>query len=184
MLNNVQKEHKMSRLIFSLAMVAALAACSSAPVSQQEQSAKLVEKVVPEWFLSASSTPSAYKSAGDGVSGSISGAIGNARANAFEGICQAAGGTVRSQTKIFRQDTETKSTSMSSTAIRNFCPDVDVSGASIEKQVVVRDGERFRAFVLVSLDKGAASDKAVRASAASEFKELDQLNADHRAQKR
>lgn len=174
----------MSRLVLSLAMVAALAACSSAPVSQQETSAKLVEKVVPEWFMNASSTPTAYKSAGDGVSGSISGAIGNARANAFEGICQAAGGTVRSQTKIFRQDTETKSSSVSTTAIRNFCPDVDVSGASIEKQQVVRDGERFRAFVLVSLDKGAASDKAVKTTAAQEFKELDALNADHQAQKR
>lgn len=173
------------RLALSAVLVATLAACSSTPpVSQQEQSAKLVEKVVPEWFLNASSTPTAYKSAGDGVSGSISGAIGNARANAFEGICQAAGGTVRSQTKIFRQDTESKSTSMSTTAIRNFCPDVDVSGASIEKQQVVRDGERFRAFVLVSLDKGAASDKHVRTTAAQEFKELDKLNAEVQSQKR
>jgi predicted acyltransferase (DUF342 family) len=184
MINHVRKEHKMSRLILVAAMVATLAACSSAPVSQQEQSAKLVEKTVPDWFLAASSTPTAYKSAGDGVSGSISGALGNARANAFEGICQAAGGVVRSQTKVFRQDTESKSSSVSTTAIRNFCPDVDVSGASVEKQLIVRDGERFRAFVLVSLDKGAASDKAVKTTAAQEFKELDQLNADHQAQKR
>jgi predicted acyltransferase (DUF342 family) len=184
MLNNVRKEHKMSRLVLSLAMVAALAACSSAPVSQQEASAKLIEKEVPEWFIGAASTPTAFKSAGDGVSGSLSGALGNARANAFEGICQAAGGTVRSQTKVFRQDTESKSTSISTTAIRNFCPDVDVSGATVEKTKVIRDGERFRAFVLVTLDKGAASDKAVRATAAGEFKELDALNAEHQAQKR
>lgn len=168
-----------SKLVLSLVVVAALAACSSAPVSKQEASAKFVEKEVPSWFMQAASTSNAYKSAGDGVSGSLSGALGNARANALEGICQAAGGTVRSQTKVFRQDTESNSQSISTTAIRNFCPDVDVSGAVIEKQHVVRDGERFRAFVLVSLDKGAAAEKAVRTNAAAEFKELDKLNADH-----
>lgn len=173
----------MSKLILSLAVVAALSACSSTPVSRSEQSAKLVEKVVPAWFMEVTNSPIAYKSVGDGVSGSISGALGNARTNAFEGICQAAGGTVRSQTKVFRQDTESKSASISTTAIRNFCPDVDVSGATVEKQMIVRDGERFRAFVLVSLDKGAGFDKAARTNAGKEFKELDQLNSEYQTQK-
>lgn len=158
--------------------IAALTGCSSTPPTRAEASAKLVEKVAPEWFMEVPKTGAAFKAVGDGASGSISGAISNARANAFEGICQAAGGTVRSQTKIFRQDTESNSQSMSTTAIRNFCPDVDVSGAVVEKQSVVRDGERFHAFVLVSLDKGAINAKTTKTNATSEFADLDKVNAE------
>ena len=116
----------------------------------------------------------------------MSGALSNARANAFEGICQSAGGTVRSQTKIFRQDTESASTSLSTTAIRNLCPDVDVTGAVVEKRKIMQDGARFRAFVLVALPVGdknvlartkQADKLQLKATQTSEeaFKELDKL---------
>lgn len=176
----------MNRNLLKLAVIAAavsLAACSTTKTADAEADAKqvasaqAVEKALPDWFLEVPKSSSAYKSVGDGVSGSVSGALGNARANAFEGICQAAGGKVRSQTKVFRQDTESDSKSISTTAIRNFCPDVDVSGATVEKQQVIRDGSRFRAFVLVSLDKGASTTKEVSATADKAFKELDDLNA-------
>jgi hypothetical protein len=141
---------------------------------------------IPDWFVEVPKSSDTIYSVGDGVSSSMSGALGNARANAFEGICQSAGGTVRSQTKIFRQDTESSSTSLSTTAIRNLCPDVDVTGAVVEKRKVIQDGARFRAFVLVALPMG---DKNVLArtkqadkvqlkatqSSGEAFKELDQL---------
>jgi hypothetical protein len=141
---------------------------------------------IPDWFVEVPKSSDTIYSVGDGVSSSMSGALGNARANAFEGICQSAGGTVRSQTKIFRQDTESSSTSLSTTAIRNLCPDVDVTGAVVEKRKVIQDGARFRAFVLVALPMGdknvlartKQADKVqLKATQSSEeaFKELDQL---------
>jgi len=178
--------------------VAGLAACSSTKpqtVTQMPQPVPVAPQVVavqtqlsqiPDWFVDVPKEVGVIHSVGDGVSSSISGALGNARANAFEGICQSAGGTVRSQTKIYRQDTETSSTSLSTTAIRNLCPDADVTGAVVEKRKVIQDGSRFRAFVLVSLPMGekntlARQKQADRVSeraagnAQQEFKELDEL---------
>jgi hypothetical protein len=143
--------------------------------------------VVPDWFTDHPNRADAIVSVGDGVSSSVSGALGNARANAYEGICQGAGGTVRSQTKIFRQDTENNSASMSTTAIRNFCADVSVAGAHVERSKVIVENGRYHAFVLVSLPlgdknlpatkkKALAEDAQVKANAQREFKELDDLN--------
>lgn len=189
----------MKKILSILAVCAAMTACSTAPtqpaqpaprvtiaVSPQEASAQRVIESVPEWFMSVPKSDTAIYAVGDGFSGSLSGALGNARANAFEGICQSAGGTVRSQTKIFRQDTEQSSTSVSTTAIRNLCADIDVSGARIEKREVIRDGNRFHAYVLVAFPLGDANviartkqaDKlAEKAMGAREreFKELDNI---------
>lgn len=177
----------MKKIILPIVVVA-LAACSTStpaptPIDKQEQSARVVEKNTPEWFLTMQQSPSAYKSVGDGASSSMSGALSNARTAAFEGICQAAGSIVRSQSKQFRQDTDSSSSSLTTSVTRNFCPDVDMTGAVVEKQHVIRDGSRFRAFVLVSLDKGVSTDKSTRNTAAQEFKELDQLNEDHQSRK-
>jgi hypothetical protein len=186
--------------IASIALLAALTACSTTqPVAQTpmpapkpvyanagEAAAQNVIDNVPEWFVDVPKKDSVIYAVGDGVSGSLSGAIGNARANAFEGICQAAGGRVRSQTKVYRQDTEASSTSVTTTAIRNVCPDVDVTGANVEKRHVIRDGNRFRAYVLVALPVGEANklarqkqmDKLQERAMANrdrEFKELDNL---------
>ena len=184
--------------IASIAAVLALAACSTAqPVAQApapkpvyanagEAAAQNVIDNVPEWFVDVPKKDNVIYAVGDGVSGSLSGAIGNARANAFEGICQAAGGKVRSQTKVYRQDTESSSTSVTTTAIRNICPDVDVTGANVEKRHVIRDGNRFRAYVLVGLPVGEANKLArtkqmdklqerAMANREREFKELDNI---------
>ena len=184
--------------------VAGLAACSSTkpqtvaqmpqpvPVAPQVAAVQTQLSQIPDWFVDVPKEAGVIHSVGDGVSSSISGALGNARANAFEGICQSAGGTVRSQTKIYRQDTETSSTSLSTTAIRNLCPDVDVTGAVVEKRKVIQDGSRFRAFVLVSLPMGEKNTLArqkqadriserAAGSAAKEFKELDDLTEKNKA---
>lgn len=175
----------MSRRTFAImsaiVAAAALTACSSTPKDGNERqvaSAKLVEKNTPDWFTEVPVSNSAYKAVGDGVSSSMSGALSNARTAAFEGICQSAGSVVRSQNKQFRQDGESASSSVNTSVTRNFCPDVDVSGSVIERQQIFRDGARFRAFVLVSLDKNAAANKSVRATAAKEFNELDRLNSE------
>jgi hypothetical protein len=204
------RQGEIMRNLLVLVAVAGLAACTTAPKADtaaqiQPLPARPVQMTiapvnsvqntldqVPDWFVDVPKEAGVIHSVGDGVSGSISGALGNARANAFEGICQSAGGTVRSQTKIYRQDTETSSTSLSTTAIRNLCPDVDVTGATVEKRKVIQDGSRFRAFVLVSLPMGdkntlARQKQADRVSeraaggAAKEFKELDDLTEKNKA---
>jgi hypothetical protein len=185
----------MRKLLVILSVASTLAACSTAqqpqaiaqPVAVQPVQAQAPMSAIPEWFTDHPKSDEALYSVGDGVSSSVSGALGNARANAFEGICQGAGGTVRSQTKIFRQDTENGSTSMSTTAIRNFCADVSVAGAHVEKSKVIVENGRYHAFVLVSLPLGdknvitrkkqaQADDVAVKTNAQKEFKELDDLN--------
>jgi len=166
-------------------------AVQSAPVpvqtfTPQEQAVRNAVSQIPDWFVEVPRVENTIHAVGDGVSGSISGAIAQARANAFEGICQAAGGKVRSQTKVFRTDTEKSSTSVSTTAIRNLCPDVDVTGAVVEKRKIIQDGSRFRAYLLVALPVGEANvlartkqaDKMQELAIGNkerEFKELDQL---------
>lgn len=189
----------MKKILSIMAICAVMSACSTtqpqvqapAPVkvvyaSAQEASAQRVIDNVPEWFVDVPKKDNTIYAVGDGFSGSLSGAMGNARANAFEGICQSAGGTVRSQTKVYRQDTEQSSTSVSTTAIRNLCPDVDVSGATVEKRHVIRDGNRFHAYVLVALPLGETNvvartkqaDKLAEKAIGNrdkEFKELDNI---------
>jgi hypothetical protein len=190
----------MKRLLSTVALLSLVACSTTQPVAQTtvqpkpapvfvntgEANAQRVIDNIPEWFVDVPKKDNVIYAVGDGVSGSLSGAIGNARANAFEGICQSAGGKVRSQTKVFRQDTEQSSVSVTTTAIRNMCPDVDVTGANVEKRSVIRDGNRFRAFVLVALPMGEANtlartkqadklaDKALSARD-REFKELDSI---------
>ena len=184
-------------LVGVLGIVALVSACSTAqpvaqapvravPASVQEASATRAMDAIPDWFVEVPKVDGVIHSVGDGVSSSMSGALSNARANAFEGICQSAGGTVRSQTKVYRQDTESSSTSLSTTAIRNLCPDVDVTGAVVEKRKIIQDGSRFRAFVLVGLPMGEKNTLArqkhadkiserAAGNAQREFKELDDL---------
>ena len=192
----------MRKSLVSLSLVGVLTACGTtqpqtpvAPVqnpqpvpavSPQVASVQRAMDAVPDWFVDVPKSTDTIYSVGDGVSSSMSGALGNARANAFEGICQTAGGTVRSQTKIYRQDTDTNSSSLSTTAIRNLCPDVDVTGATVENRKVIQDGARFRAFVLVALPMGEKNilartkhndrmqEKAMQSSEDA-FRELDNM---------
>ena len=155
-------------------------------VAPQEIAAKRAVDAMPEWFMNLPKSDTKIYAVGDGVSGSMSGALSNARANAFEGICQAAGGKVRSQTKVFRQDTESSSTSVTTTAIRNICPDVDVTGSVVEGNKIIQEGNRFRAYILVALPIGESNvlartkqadkiqEKALGARE-REFKELDRI---------
>ncbi len=174
----------MTKTFISILMTWALVGCGTAArTDPQETSAKLTEKETPAWFLKPETNLSSYKAVGDGVSASMSGALSNARTAAFEGLCQSAGSVVRSQSKQFRQDTAQSSQQINTTATRNFCPDLDVAGATVEKQHVIRDGYRFRAFVLVSLSKSATSSRDYKTTSEAEFKELDRMNEEYKNNK-
>lgn len=183
----------MKRVILAGAVLAVLAGCSTTDKYEKraevdrERREKAADRVIdgaPDWFSKPPTSKEAIYAVGDSYGGTLSGALSNARANAFEGICQASGGTVRSQTKVYRQDTQDASTGLTTTAIRNMCPDVDVTGAEVDKHKVIRVGDRFHAYVLVAMPLGDANilartkqrDRLQRqALGASEraFKELD-----------
>lgn len=181
----------MKKLVLVLAVGSLLTACGTtgtqtAQQKYQAQQAQASVDNIPSWFTEVPKADDAIYAVGDAVSGSASGALSTARANAFEGICQTAGGKVRSQTKVYRVDTEKSSTSTSTTAIRNFCPDVDVTGASVTKTAFIQEGGRIRAFVQVKLPIGDANvlartkqreqmERQAVSNMKEEFKELDRI---------
>lgn len=181
----------MKKLLLVLALGSMVSACSTtgpqtAQQKIQAQRAQASVDNIPSWFTEVPKADDAIYAVGDAVSGSASGAMSTARANAFEGICQTAGGKVRSQTKVYRVDTEKSSTSTSTTAIRNFCPDVDVTGATVTKTAFVQEGGRIRAFVQVKLPIGESNvlattkhrnqlERQAVGNMKEEFKELDRI---------
>jgi hypothetical protein len=102
-----------------------------------------------------------------------------AKAIAYAKICTAAGGKVRSQTKVFTQDNGTTTTEMSEMAIRSICPDIDITGVETVEMKHVADGNRIRTYVLVALPIGSANTmktaKEAQRSSKEAFEELDAI---------
>ena len=188
----------MKRLVLVSAIGAVLAGCSTTSdvyekraEAARERQERAVDRAIdeaPKWMTELPKSNDAVYASGTAVSGDYSMALGIARTNAFEGICMAAGGKVKSQTKVFRTDTERTSTRLNTTAIKSMCPNVDITGAEVVSDggvKVVRDGTRFRAYVLVALPIGEANTLATTKEANRqarlaisrrdiEFKELDE----------
>ena len=185
----------MKRVLSIAAVAMLMTACSSTktdPYEQRvaamrEQNAQVVKQTIseaPEWMTKLPKSDSAVYASGTAISGDFNMAKDIAETNAMRSICMAAGGTVRSQTKVFRVDTESTSNAVNTTAIKSMCPDVDVTGAEIKDIKIIESTGRFRAYVLVALPMGEANiiartkerDRAARAAmgrADREFKELD-----------
>ena len=119
-----------------------------------------------------------YESA-TATSGDFAMADMKAKAIAYAKICTAAGGKVRSQTKVFTQDNGTTTTEMSEMAVRSICPDIDITGVETVEMKHVADGNRIRTYVLVALPIGAANvmknSKETSRSAKEAFRELDEI---------
>lgn len=184
----------MKRILAIIAIGIAVTGCSTSKDpyerradAERERQAKSVERTLdkaPEWMTKLPKSADAVYASGTAVSGDYNMAKDIAETNAFRGICMAAGGTVRSQTKVFRVDTDNSSAAINTTAIKSMCPDVDVTGVEVSDIKVIQDGNRFRAYVLVALPIGEVNKMAaakerklnVRATiqrADREFKELD-----------
>jgi hypothetical protein len=185
----------MKRVLSIAAMTLILSACSSTksdPYDQRvaamrEQNAQVVRQTIseaPEWMTRLPKSDSAVYASGTASSGDFNMAKDIAETNAMRSICMAAGGTVRSQTKVYRVDTESTSTAVNTTAIKSMCPDVDVTGAEIKDIKIIESAGRFRAYVLVALPMGEANVMArtkererlargAMGQAEKEFKELD-----------
>lgn len=152
----------------TLALLASLAACSSAPketyerraYEQQQQQQKAVEQSIdqaPKWMTNLPQSNNAVFAAGSSVSRDMSMADWKAKMVALGKICVAAGGRVSQQGKIFIQDSESQSSEISEMAIKTFCPSVDVTGAEVREIKRIAEGSRYRTYMLVALPTGNAN---------------------------
>lgn len=181
---------------FALALVASLAACSSAPkdsyerrvYDEQKQQEKAAERSVdqaPKWMSELPESKNAVFANGSSVSRDMSMADWKAKMVAMGKICVAAGGRVSQQGKIFMQDSESTSTEISEMAIKTFCPSVDVTGVEVREIKRIAEGSRYRTYILVALPTGDANllqkrkdalaqQQRARARSGEAFREMDQ----------
>ena len=133
----------------------------------------------PEWMTRLPKSPNAVYENGTATSGDFGMADMKAKTMAYAKICTAAGGKVRSQTKVFISDNGTSTTEMSETAIRSICPDVDITGVETVEMKHVAEGNRIRTYVLVALPMGGAnvmkSSKETMRNSNEAFRELDEI---------
>jgi hypothetical protein len=177
-------ESKMNKklVVVPLMLTAFLGACST----QNSFEKRAERQMEPDWMTEPpKNSNSVVYASGTASSGDFNMAMGVARTNAFEGICMAAGGAVKSQTKVYRNDSDRSTTSLNTTAIKSICPSVDITGAEVVESKVVAEYGRYRAYILAALPIGEANvlkttkvgdhlSKLSITSRSAEFKELDE----------
>jgi hypothetical protein len=182
------KGDKMLKLLTVVAVAGVLSACGTTqyqtradmyptgPTAAQQKSA--IEQA-PEWMTKLPKSANAVYESATATSGDFAMADMKAKAIAYAKICTAAGGKVRSQTKVFTQDNGTTTTEMSEMAIRSICPDIDITGVETVEMKHVADGNRIRTYVLVALPIGSANTmktaKETARSSKEAFQELDEI---------
>jgi len=133
----------------------------------------------PEWMSKLPKSANAVYENGTATSGDFGMADLKAKTIAYSKICTAAGGKVRSQTKVFMSDNGTTSTEQSETAIRSICADIDITGVETVEMKHVAEGNRIRTYVLVALPMGGAnvmkSSKETMRNSKEAFRELDEI---------
>lgn len=189
----------MMKNFLALALVASLAACSSAPKDTYEkrvyeeriQQEKSVERSIdkaPKWMTELPESKNAVFANGSSVSRDMSMADWKAKMIAMGKICVAAGGQISQQGKIFIQDSESYSTEVSEMAIKTFCPSVDVTGVEVREIKRLSEGNRYRTYMLVALPTGDANllqkrkdmlaqQKRSQARSVDAFREIDAAKA-------
>ena len=185
----------MMKLLTVVAVAGLLSACGSTQYQTRadlyptgpsaKQQADAISQA-PEWMTKLPKSANAVYESGTATSGDFAMADMKAKAIAYAKICTAAGGKVRSQTKVFTQDNGTTTTEMSEMAIRSLCPDVDITGVETVEMKHVAEGNRIRTYVLVALPMGDANimrttkvnearAAEARARAPESFKEIDDI---------
>lgn len=176
----------MKKLALVVAVAGLLSACGSTQYradaySNPQATANMKSAIseAPEWMTKLPKSANAVYENGTATSGDFAMADMKAKTIAYAKICTAAGGKVRSQTKVFTQDNGTTTTEMSEMAIRNICPDIDITGVETVEMKHVAEGTRIRTYVLVALPMGGANimktSKEVGRSSKEAFQELDEI---------
>ena len=177
----------MKRLLTVVGVAGLLSACGTNSIQsdytkQAQQQAALqtanmqsaIDKA-PEWMFKLPKAPGVVFENGTATSGDFGMADMKAKTIAYAKICTSAGGRVRSQTKVYSADNGTTTTEQSEMAIRNICPDVDISGVETVEMKHVAEGTRIRTYVLVALSADARNHQDTKRSAKEAFKELDEI---------
>jgi hypothetical protein len=152
---------------------------------QSKQMEDAISKA-PEWMTRLPKSANAVYENGTATSNDFAMADMKAKTIAYAKICTAAGGKVRSQTKVYQQDNGTTSVEASEMVIRSICPDIDITGVETVDMKHVADGNRIRTYVLVALPFGDANSMKkmkqadqntanARADSKEAFKELDEI---------
>ena len=183
--NQTLKGNEMKKLALVVAVTGLLSACGttgqyssyqSGPTPAQQSQAI---SQAPDWMTKLPKSANAVYENGTATSGDFALADMKAKTIAYDKICTAAGGKVRSQTKVFTQDNGTTTTEMSEMAIRSICPDIDITGVETVEMKHVAEGTRIRTYVLVALPMGGAnimkSSKETARSSKEAFQELDEI---------
>ena len=114
-------------------------------------------KEAPEWMSKLPKAPGFIFENGTATSSDFGFADIKAKTIAYSKICTAAGGKVRSQVKMFKQDNGDTGIEQSEMALRSMCPDVDISGVETVEMKHISEGGRIRTYVLVALPIGNAN---------------------------
>ena len=175
----------MKKLAIVVAVTGVLSACGStgtnysAQYNQQstQNSAQMANAIsqAPEWMSKLPKAAGYVFENGTATSSDFGFADIKAKTIAYSKICTAAGGVVRSQTKMYKSDNGDTGTEQSELAIRSMCPDVDISGVETVEMKHVADGNRIRTYVLVALPTNGRVNKDIKRSAKEAFKELDEI---------
>ena len=185
----------MKKLLTVVPLVMLMAACSSTSdpyakraEAERERQTKLVERSIdkaPEWMLKVPKSEGAVYANGTAISPDMEMAISKAKMLAYGKICMAAGGEVDQQSRVFRTDNNNTSVENSEVAIRAMCRKVDITGVEPSQKVLIAEGDRYRAYVLIALPVGDANqlrkakvneelNRNANVRATEAFKELDQ----------
>ena len=174
----------MKKLAIVVAVTGVLSACGStgtnysAQYSQPTQNSAQISNAIsnaPEWMSKLPKAAGYVFENGTATSSDFGFADIKAKTIAYSKICTAAGGVVRSQTKMYKSDNGDTGTEQSELAIRSMCPDVDISGVETVEMKHVADGNRIRTYVLVALPTNGRANKDIKRSAKEAFKELDEI---------
>jgi len=175
----------MKKLAIVVAVTGVLSACGStgtnysAQYNQQstQNSAQMANAIsqAPEWMSKLPKAAGYVFENGTATSSDFGFADIKAKTIAYSKICTAAGGVVRSQTKMYKADNGDTGTEQSELAIRSMCPDVDITGVETVEMKHVADGNRIRTYVLVALPTNGRMNKDIKRSAKEAFKELDEI---------
>jgi hypothetical protein len=179
----------MKKLALAVAVAGLLSACGTTgsnhaqqykeQYERQEKQAKSAIAEAPEWMSKLPKSVNAVYENGTATSIDMSMADLKAKTIAYAKICTAAGGKVRSQMKMYRNDNGDASIEQSELTVRSLCPDVDITGVETVEMKHVADGNRIRTYVLVALPIGQAnimkSTKDAERRAPEAFRELDEV---------
>jgi len=179
----------MKKLLIVSAVVSLLSACGTTgqyskndPYANNVQTSANMKSAIseaPEWMSKLPKSANAVYENGTATSGDFAMADMKAKTIAYAKICTAAGGKVRSQTKVFSSDNGTTTVEQSEMAIRSICPDIDITGVETVEMKHVAEGNRIRSYVLVALPMGGAnvmkSSKDAMRSSKEAFRELDDI---------